>query len=413
LLSVGLDEAAEMDRRHRGRLPVGTRSPRLPARTCRTTSPGAPGRISSSIDDEGRVNEVDVLVLTPSGLVLVEIKSRPGTLGGDASTWRWISEGRRIEVDNPLPLANRKAKRLASVLKRQDAFGRGRVRAPWVEPAIFLSAVRQKPQLDPGTTRRVFLRGNPAAASDSGIIDALLRADELGLGRRGFVDDNLARATWAALETSTRDRRAGFVGTIASNSFMKREFGKKLITDILPRLDLTHVIDCSGAHIRGHGTPTAILFGRNRAPVASTVRAIMGITGELSRPDDPANGPVWSAIIAQTDHAGSKSAYVSAADVLRITFGRHPWSIAGGGAAELKVSIEAAATSTLKEHGDIGVVAVTGEDDVYARPSARDFTRVSINSELRTFVEGDRVRDWRIAAPAVAFYPYNEASFVR
>jgi serine/threonine protein kinase len=166
------------------------------------------------IDDEGRVNEVDVLVLTPAGLVLVEIKSRPGTLGGDASTWRWTTEGRPFEVDNPLPLANRKAKRLASVLKRQDAFGRGRIRPPWVEPAIFLSAVRQKPQLDPGTTRRVFLRGNPAAASDSGIVDALLRADEVGLGRRGFVDGNIARATLAALEqagvrAARRARRIG------------------------------------------------------------------------------------------------------------------------------------------------------------------------------------------------------------
>jgi hypothetical protein len=86
------------------------------------------------------------------------------------------------------------------VLKRHDAIGRGQIRAPWVEPTIFLSAVRQKPQLDPGTTRRVFLRGNPGAASDSGIIDALLRADEIGLGRRGFVDGNIARATSAALE---------------------------------------------------------------------------------------------------------------------------------------------------------------------------------------------------------------------
>lgn len=32
------------------------------------------------IDDEGRVNEVDLLVLTAAGLVLVEIKSRPGTV---------------------------------------------------------------------------------------------------------------------------------------------------------------------------------------------------------------------------------------------------------------------------------------------------------------------------------------------
>ncbi len=35
------------------------------------------------IDDEGRVNEVDLLILTPAGLVLVEIKSRPGTVKGD------------------------------------------------------------------------------------------------------------------------------------------------------------------------------------------------------------------------------------------------------------------------------------------------------------------------------------------
>jgi hypothetical protein len=168
------------------------------------------------IDDEGRVNEVDLLVLTPAGLVLIEIKSRPGTVEGDASSWKWITEGRPIEVDNPLPLANRKAKRLASVIRRQDAFGRGRIRsaAPWIEPVIFLSAVRQPPRLDPGTSRRVFLRGNPAAAADNGIIDALLRADELGLGRRGVVDGNIARATAAALEqagvrATKRGRRIG------------------------------------------------------------------------------------------------------------------------------------------------------------------------------------------------------------
>ena len=50
---------------------------------------------------------------------------------------------------------------------------------------------------------------------------------------------------------------------------MKREFGSKLIEQVLPRLDLTHVIDTSGAYIPGHGTPTVILFGRHRAPVAT------------------------------------------------------------------------------------------------------------------------------------------------
>ena len=36
------------------------------------------------IDDEGRVNEVDALVLSPVGLILIEAKSRPGTVRGDA-----------------------------------------------------------------------------------------------------------------------------------------------------------------------------------------------------------------------------------------------------------------------------------------------------------------------------------------
>lgn len=69
-------------------------------------------------------------------------------------------------------------------------------------------------------------------------------------------------------------------GQITANSFMKREFGKKLIEAFLPTVDLTHVIDTSGAYVPGHGTPTVILFGRNRQPVARTLRTVMGIRGE-------------------------------------------------------------------------------------------------------------------------------------
>jgi hypothetical protein len=68
--------------------------------------------------------------------------------------------------------------------------------------------------------------------------------------------------------TGRGSQPAGFVGLITANSFMKREFGAKLIEQVLPRLDLTHVVDTSGAYIPGHGTPTVILFGRHRAPVA-------------------------------------------------------------------------------------------------------------------------------------------------
>ena len=104
--------------------------------------------------------------------------------------------------------------------------------------------------------------------------------------------------------TGATARPAGFVGLITANSFMKREFGRKLIEQVLPRLDLTHVIDTSGAYIPGHGTPTVILFGRHRAPVGDAVRTVMGIRGEPSTPDDPAHGLVWSAIVGQIDRRG-------------------------------------------------------------------------------------------------------------
>ena len=41
----------------------------------------------------------------------------------------------------------------------------------------------------------------------------------------------------------------GYGGQITANPFMKREFGKKLIEWYFPQVDLTHVIDTSGAYI--------------------------------------------------------------------------------------------------------------------------------------------------------------------
>ena len=133
---------------------------------------------------------------------------------------------------------------------------------------------------------------------------------------------------------------AGYVGLIVANSFMKREFGKKLIEETLPRLDLTHVVDTSGAYIPGHGTPTALLFGRNRSPVENVVRTVMGIEGEPATPDNPARGLVWSAILRLIDQVDSESEFVSVADAPRSSFGRHPWTIGGGGATDLKELIE-------------------------------------------------------------------------
>lgn len=94
------------------------------------------------IADDGSINEVDALVLTATGFYLVEIKSRPGVIEGDAHTWSWHDAGRIVTDDNPLLLANLKAKRLKSLLRRQRAFQRGRV--PFLDPLIFCSAPDQR-----------------------------------------------------------------------------------------------------------------------------------------------------------------------------------------------------------------------------------------------------------------------------
>jgi len=203
---------------------------------------------------------------------------------------------------------------------------------------------------------------------------------------------------------------AGFVGLITANSFMKREFGSKLIEQVLPRLDLTHVVDTSGAYIPGHGTPTVLLFGRHRQPQEENnpIRTVMGIKGEPSTPDDAAHGLVWSAILEQIDRANSESEFVSVADTPRMTFAKHPWSIGGGGAAELREQIEANTQKKLNSvTSAVGVMVVTGEDDIFVRYNSADFSRHEIPPTLlRQLVEGDAVRDWDTSPICTAIYEY-------
>ncbi len=192
-------------------------------------------------------------------------------------------------------------------------------------------------------------------------------------------------------------RPAGFVGLITANSFMKREFGSKLIEHVLPRLDLTHVIDTSVATIPGHNTPTVILFGRHRAPVGDEVRAVMGIRGCSDDVADPAQGQVWSAIVTQTDHAGYEGEFISVSDIHRDTLARHPWSIGGGGAADLKEFIESDRPALKTIAAEVGITAVNGEDDLYLLANAAHARRLGLE-HVRPMVTGDLVREWSVRA---------------
>jgi len=246
---------------------------------------------------------------------------------------------------------------------------------------------------------------------EEGLWEARPRADSSAAGNRGegaAPTDAAAPAQGAGPTGAGSSVGAGYVGLIAANSFMKREFGKKLVEDFLPRVDLTHVIDTSGAYIPGHGTPTVILFGRNRSPVGTTVRTVMGIKGEPTAPEDPATGVVWSAILAQVDRPGSEGEFVSVADTPRVTFAKHPWSIGGGGASDLRLALDERAVKTLSQMAyDVGFGAVTREDDAYL-VSHRVARRHGIEPEYTMpLVEGEDVRDWSVVRPAGAIWPYD------
>ncbi|MBK1646158.1 serine/threonine protein kinase [Thiocapsa imhoffii] len=157
---------------------------------------------------DGSINEVDVLVLTPKGLFLVEIKSHPGEISGDAGTWVWTHESRRRVFDNPRLLADRKAKKLKSLLESQHSAHlgnrQGRGRLPFIDTLVFLSAEQVVNTLQGPARLQVCTR--------SSIKDALCQLQRDGTRRP--LDRPASKAVARALEEagikeSPRARRVG------------------------------------------------------------------------------------------------------------------------------------------------------------------------------------------------------------
>ncbi|MFD5013904.1 BREX-2 system adenine-specific DNA-methyltransferase PglX [Streptomyces chartreusis] len=203
-------------------------------------------------------------------------------------------------------------------------------------------------------------------------------------------------------------RGYGMVGQITANSFMKREFGTQLIEGYFGHtVELTEVIDTSGAYIPGHGTPTVILVGRQRggdgrSPVIRTVRSVQG---EPSAPDDPAKGLVWQAIVEQIDKPGSVSQWVSVGDLSRYEyFSSQPWILSDGG-LEMVDRIAVSTSKTLSDFvSAIGMTVLTLEDDAYLAPSPF-MSRRNLTEDSVTFVTGDEVRDYSISSHDLVLMP--------
>ncbi|NXY98688.1 BREX-2 system adenine-specific DNA-methyltransferase PglX [Streptomyces sp. BR123] len=203
----------------------------------------------------------------------------------------------------------------------------------------------------------------------------------------------------------------GMVGQITANSFMKREFGTRLIeTYFGHEVELTEVIDSSGAYIPGHGTPTVILVGKRRGGKnrSGTIRTVRSVQGEPATPEDAANGLVWKSIMDQIDKPGSVSEWVSVDDLERGRyFARQPWILAAGG-LEMVEQLGKASTQPMKRaiEPPIGRAIRAGADEAYIRPLRSTFRTIANRKGLRPLVNGEIVRDWGAEPEEAIWFPY-------
>ncbi|MFI5753614.1 BREX-2 system adenine-specific DNA-methyltransferase PglX [Streptomyces sp. NPDC051569] len=208
----------------------------------------------------------------------------------------------------------------------------------------------------------------------------------------------------------------GMVGQITSNSFMKREFGTNLIEDYFAhKVELTEVIDTSGAYIPGHGTPTVILVGR---PMEGSrrqeyIRTVRSVQGEPSAPSEAKDGLVWRAIVEQIDRPGSSGHWVSVDDLNRKRyFAKQPWILASGG-QELTETLLTERRLVQVISPGIGRAVRVGADSAYLRPIRSTYQTEENSVALRPFLSGDVVRDWSAKAEETIWFPYIKNSDVQ
>jgi hypothetical protein len=138
------------------------------------------------------------------------------------------------------------------------------------------------------------------------------------------------------------------------------------------------------------------------------VCAVLGIQGGPNTTDDPSDGLVWRSIINLLNTELHQNEFVSKAIVGRGIFSKHPWSIGGGGAAELKQTIEQTNPRFLKELiTDLGRTTHTGEDDLfYLAPWAANTQGLSSYSV--PLVIGEGLRDWKLNFDLLTLFPYDQ-----
>ncbi|MEI5524398.1 BREX-2 system adenine-specific DNA-methyltransferase PglX [Streptomyces brasiliscabiei] len=204
----------------------------------------------------------------------------------------------------------------------------------------------------------------------------------------------------------------GMVGQITANSFMKREFGSRLIeTYFGHEVELTEVIDTSGAHIPGHGTPTVILVGRRRfgSSRSATILTVRSVRGEPAVPERASDGLVWKSITERIDVAGSGDQWVAVDDLDRNQyFATHPWMLTAGGRELIDQIHDNSKGKLSRSVSSIGASAVTREDSAFMVGSGFLRRRNIPVEQRRPLVEGTTLRDYTIFEPIESVWPYAE-----
>ncbi len=214
----------------------------------------------------------------------------------------------------------------------------------------------------------------------------------------------------------------GQLGFIVSNAFAKREFGKPLVENFFPTVELEKVVDCSGLMFPGHGTPTCLVFGKPKARtiqfgkqgnketgkqgIDGTVRvtAILPGGGDLrTRPED---STLWRDIVEHHDSPGYSDARIVISDVVRGDMAKWPWNF----------DVSTKPTRQIIESGNeqllqylaspIGYVCITKGDEFFFHP--QNFIRrlSPKGSYIMPLSIGDTIRDWS-REEVYALFPYN------
>lgn len=203
------------------------------------------------------------------------------------------------------------------------------------------------------------------------------------------------------------------LGFIVSNAFAKREFGKPLIEQFFPKVEINKIVDCSGLMFPGHGTPTCIIHGRNRKPAEDSkirVAAILPGGGDLRTA--PEDSPLWATLEVHHNDAGYSDSKIIVADRSRADMSKWPWNF-DVGAEPTKLIIENT-NSPLTDYllSGIGFDIITGSDEFFVH-SSDYFRRINISTEiLLPYVNGEDIRDWEINPELTAIFPYKDKSVI-